>query len=158
MRKNQVLILEDSVKYIHIYQNGQTRQLCLEDLIKRQCSITSQATTYQRGSLGDKLDSGLVIKDLQEFKERPKKGFLLKEVIKADVKNIVRYYYYETVYIGGEINNIYYNVWKGLNNTNRRNPFQQRRPILPKSVTSLTISNSLRLGWGKSISISRTII
>jgi len=38
--------------------------------------------------LGDKLGGGLVIKDLWEFKEQPKKGLLFKEVIKTGVKNI----------------------------------------------------------------------
>ena len=42
---------------------------------------------------------------------------------KAGVKNVARYYYYETVYIKSEIDDIRYNVRKGLSNTNRRNLF-----------------------------------
>ena len=150
-------IIKDNARYIYIHQNGWTRRLRLEDLIKQQRSITSRATTYQRGSLGDKLDGGIVIKDLQEFKERPKEGLLLKEVIEAGVKNVAQYYHYKTVRIRGKINDIRYNVQKGLSDANGRNPFQQQRPMLSKSVTSLTMSSSLRLGQGRSVSISRTI-
>jgi hypothetical protein len=62
-------VVEDSARYIHIHQNGRTRRLCLKDLMKRQSSVAGRATTCWRGSLGDKLDGGLVIKDSWEFEE-----------------------------------------------------------------------------------------
>ena len=135
-------VVENCTRYIHIHQNGRTRRLCLEDLMKRQRSVAGRATTCWRGSLRDKLDGGLVIKDSWEFEERPEEGLLLKEATKAGVKNVARYYHHETVHIGGEIDDVRHNVRKGLSDTDGRNPFQQRRPMLPESVTSSTISTS----------------
>ena len=147
-------VVEDSARYIHIHQNGRTRRLCLKDLMKRQSSVAGRATTCWRGSLGDKLDGGLVIKDSWEFEERPEEGLLLKEATKAGVKNVARYYHHETVHIGSEIDDVRHNVRKGLSDTDGRNPFQQRRPILPASST---ISRGSRSGRGRSTSTSRTI-
>ncbi|XTI93095.1 hypothetical protein V2W45_1472531 [Cenococcum geophilum] len=72
---------------------------------------------WRNSSLRDQSDQGLVIKDLWEYKERPKEGLLLKEAIEAGIKNIARYYYYETMHIGGEVDDVLDNVRKELNNT-----------------------------------------
>ncbi|OCK93560.1 uncharacterized protein K441DRAFT_565655, partial [Cenococcum geophilum 1.58] len=45
---------------------------------------------------------------------RKKEGKLLHKVIEKEVVNIARYYYYKTVYMGSKEDNIYNNVYKGL--------------------------------------------
>jgi hypothetical protein len=93
-------IVEDGKRYAHIQRNGQMERLFLEELIKRQRSVAGRATTCWRGSLGDKSDTGLVIKDSWEFEERPEEGLLLKEATEAGVENVARYYHHESLYLG----------------------------------------------------------
>ncbi|KAF2189865.1 hypothetical protein K469DRAFT_701152 [Zopfia rhizophila CBS 207.26] len=150
-------ILDDGGRYTQIQRGGRKERLGLEELIKRQRSVASRATTCWRGSLGDESDGGLVIKDSWEFKERPEEGLLLKEATEAGVKNVARYYHHETVHAGGEMDDVRHNVRKGLSDTGGRNPFQQRRPTLPEAVTSPATSSSSRPGRGRSTSTSRTI-
>ncbi|XTI85115.1 serine/threonine-protein kinase [Cenococcum geophilum] len=56
---------------------------------------------------------------IEEYKERPKEGLLLKEVTEADIKNIARYYYYKTVLTNNEVDNVLANMRRGLSNTRR---------------------------------------
>lgn len=149
-------IQDDGERHILIQQCGRTERLCLDKLIKRQAAVVGRATTCWIGSLGHDRDSGVVIKDSWEFEERPEEGLLLKEATEAGVKNVAQYYHHETVRSGGEMDDVCLNVRKGLSADAGRNPFQQRRPMLPESVTSPTTSSGSPPGRGRSSSVSRT--
>ncbi|XTI96187.1 hypothetical protein V2W45_1475024 [Cenococcum geophilum] len=53
--------------------------------------------------------------DTSKIPLRKEEGELLRKVMGKEVVNVARYYYYEIVYIGGKEDNIYKNVYKGLN-------------------------------------------
>jgi hypothetical protein len=53
---------------------------------------------------------------LWQYLEHKKEGRLLRKTVEKGVVNIARYYYYGTVYIGGQDNDIY-NIYKGLDIT-----------------------------------------
>ena len=152
-------ILDDGEKYIQIQRGGRMERLSLGERIKRQRSVAGRATTCWKGSLGDEIDSRVVIKDSWEFEERPKEGLLLKEATEAGVKNVARYYHHKTVRMGGEMDDVHHNVRKGLSDARGRNPFQQPRATLPDAVTSTATSSGSRPGRGRSRSrsTSRTI-
>jgi len=97
-----------------------------------------------------------VVKDSWEYEERPEEGLLLKEATEAGVKNVVRYYHHETVYVDGRVDDILGNVRKGQDDTAGRNPLQ-RRAVHTGSVTSLTTSGASGRGRGRSRSSSRTM-
>ncbi|XTI91505.1 hypothetical protein V2W45_1495257 [Cenococcum geophilum] len=52
----------------------------------------------------------------REYKERPKEGLLLKEVIEANIKNIARYYHYKTVLTNNKVDDVLINIRRGLSN------------------------------------------
>ena len=137
-------ILDDGKRYTQIQRGGRMECLGLEELIERKRSITGRATTCWRGSLGGEPSGGLVIKDSWEFEGLPEEGLLLKEATEAGVENIARYYHHETVHAGGEIDDVHYNVRKGLSDSGGKNPFQ-RQPALTEAAT----------GGGKSGTITR---
>jgi hypothetical protein len=97
-----------------------------------------------------------VVNDSWEYEERPEEGLLLKEATEAGVKNVVRYYYYETVHVGGKVDDALDNVRKGQSETAGRN-LLQRRVVHTGSVTSLTTSGALGRERGRSRSSSRTV-
>ena len=71
-------------------------------------------TTYWKAHReGDTFKIPFIIKDLWQYLEYKEEGKLLYKAMGKEVVNIARYYYYETVYIGGRDNNIY-NIRKGL--------------------------------------------
>ena len=51
-----------------------------------------------------------------QYPERDKEGKLLHKILEKGVVNIAKYYYYKTIYIGGQDNNIF-NIYKGLDIT-----------------------------------------
>jgi Fungal protein kinase len=61
--------LDDGGRYTQIQRGGRMECLGLKELIKRQRFVPGRATTCWRGSLGDDLDGGFVIKDSWEFEE-----------------------------------------------------------------------------------------
>ena len=141
-------IMEDNGRHAYIWRNGYTEWLCLEGLMRRQRSVAGRATTCWRGSLRDQFDRGLVIKDLWEYEERPEEGLLLKEATEAGVKNVAQYYHHETVRTGGEVDDVFDNVRKGLSNTVGRNLFQQRRAVYSEATMSPTTASASGLGRG----------
>lgn len=149
-------IMEDNGRHTHIRRNGHTERLCLEGLMKRQRSVAGRATTCWRGSLRDKSDRGLVIKDSWEYEERPEEGLLLKEATEASVKNVARYYHHETVRTGGEVDDVLDNVRKGLSDTVGRNPLQ-RQAAHSEAIASPTTSSASGPGRGRSRSRSRAM-
>jgi hypothetical protein len=58
-----------------------------------------------------------VVKDLWEYEERPEEGLLLKQATEAGVEHVARYYYHETVHIGGTVDDVLGNMRKGLDDT-----------------------------------------
>lgn len=135
-----------------IQRDGRIESVCLEDLIKQQHSVVGRATRCWQGFAEDTPERLLVIKDSWEYEERLEEGLLLKEATEAGVKNVARYYYHETVRIGGRVDDVLDNVRKGLSDTAGRNPFQQLA-IRTESVTSSTTSGARR---GRSRNSSRT--
>lgn len=145
------ILEEDAGRYTNIERNGLVERLCLEELIQRQSSVAGRATTCWRGyPVGVDQDTQLIIKDSWEYEERPEEGLLLKEATEARVENIARYYHHETVHVGDAVDDVRNNVRKGLQDTNGRNPFQQRRPAISESITSLATSSRLDTGRGRS--------
>jgi hypothetical protein len=55
------------------------------------------------------------------------------------VVNVARYYYYETVYIGGKEDNIYNNVYKGLDIIRATN-YKLENLIMPLRLARVKIS------------------
>ena len=53
--------------------------------------------------------------------------------------NIARYYHHETVYMGGKKNDIYNNVYKGLNITRVTN-YKPKDLIIPLKLAKVKIS------------------
>jgi hypothetical protein len=148
-------IAEDGVRYTSIQRNGQMGRIYLEDRIKQQRSVAGRATTCWKGSVADAPDQALVIKDSWGYEERPEEGLLLKQATDAGVENVARYYYHETVRIGGTVDDVLDNVRKGLSDTGGRNPLQQRTAPF-ESITSSTTSLTSRPGRGRSRSSTRT--
>jgi len=149
-------IAGESRRYTSIQRDGRIERLCLEDLIKRQRSVAGRATRCWKAFVEDMPDWWLVVKDSWEYEERPEEGLLLKEATEAGVKNMVRYYYYETVHVGGKVDDALDNVRKGQSETAGRN-LLQRRVVHTGSVTSLTTSGALGRRRGRSRSSSRTM-
>ncbi|KAI9725604.1 MAG: hypothetical protein M1834_000789, partial [Cirrosporium novae-zelandiae] len=57
---------------------------------------------------------------------------------------MVRYYCHETVYVGGAVDDIRYNVRKGLKEEDRRSVFRQRRTIKSETIIgSITPGDSM---------------
>lgn len=143
-------------RYTSIQLDGRIERLCLADLIKRQRSVAGRATRCWKAFVEDMPDHWLVVKDSWEYEERPEEGLLLKEATEAGVKNVVRYYHHETVYVDGRVDDVLDNVRKGQNDTAGQNPFQQRA-VHTGSVTSPTTSGASGRGRGRSRSSSRIL-
>ncbi|PVH90320.1 hypothetical protein DM02DRAFT_647610 [Periconia macrospinosa] len=150
-------IMEDNGRYTDIQRNGQKERIYLEELMKRQRSVAGRATTCWRGFLEDKADGRFVIKDSWEYEERLEEGLLLKEATEAGVENVARYYHHETVRVGGEMDDVLYNVRKGLNEAGGRNAFQQRRSTPSEPATSSAILSASSSKRGRSTSRSKTM-
>ncbi|KAH8723920.1 hypothetical protein GQ44DRAFT_709364 [Phaeosphaeriaceae sp. PMI808] len=150
-------IMENNRRYTDIQRNGQMERLYLEEVMKRQRSVAGRATTCRGGSLEDKVDVRVVIKDSWEYEERPEEGLLLKEATEAGVENVARYYHHETVRVGGKMDDVLYNVRKGLSETGGRNAFQQRRSVLSGPTTSSVIPSASSSRRGRSTSRSKTM-
>jgi len=125
-------------------------RLYLEELMKRKRSVAGRATTCWKACLIEgNSENWLAIKDSWEYEERPEEGLLLKEATDAGVKNVARYYHYETVHVGGAVDDVRNNVRKGLNDASGRNPLQQRRSAIPEAIASPVTSGSSGTGRGR---------
>ncbi|KAF2452571.1 hypothetical protein BDY21DRAFT_382745 [Lineolata rhizophorae] len=153
---------EDDGRYICIRRNGQMERIWLEALVKRQRSVAGRATRCWSGSLIGGSGNRLVVKDSWEHEERPEEGLLLKEATEAGVKNVARYYYHETVFTNGKVDDVRTNVRKGLSDAAGWNPLLLQRAAYPETVTSPmagTVSASKRGRSSRSSrSSSRTIV
>jgi hypothetical protein len=115
-------------RYIKIMPDSQPEQLYLDKVIKRQRCVAGRATTCWRAyRSGDKVKSYFVVKESWEDEERPEEGLLLKKLTEAGVENVAEYYYHETLYNGGAIDDICNNVRKGLKGEGGKYPFQREQ-------------------------------
>ncbi|XTI83920.1 hypothetical protein V2W45_1465102 [Cenococcum geophilum] len=109
-------------------------------------------------------------KPIKRYPQRKEEGKLLRKVIGKEVVNIARYYYHETVYIGGKEDNIYKNVHlimplkpagvkisirKGRS-SNKNRLFSYTNALLPPSKR--TYLGSLPLGGRRPITLNRAAI
>ncbi|KAF7867284.1 hypothetical protein EAF04_005367 [Stromatinia cepivora] len=151
------IIVEDGGSYTWIERNGQIERLQFGKLMWRHHSIIGRGTRCWRGSLEDKEDGQVVIKDSWQHEERLEEGLLLKEATDAGVKNVARYYHHETVRVGGKIDDVLNNVRKGLSMVGGRVAFPEEQPTPPEPATSLTKRSATRSKRGGSSSRSRGI-
>ena len=113
---DSTILTLDGKRYIEIVRNNQTKCFILDELIKRVRYIANQVTTCQKVYRKGTPNIPLVIKDLWQYLEREEKGKLLYKILEKGVVNVARYYYYKTICINGQNNDIY-NIYKGLNIT-----------------------------------------
>ncbi|KAH1744787.1 hypothetical protein KXW71_008254 [Aspergillus fumigatus] len=112
----------DGKKSIEIIRNGQPERLILDSLMKRAPCVAGRATTcWKAHREGDKTHAPLVIKDSWQYPEREDEGNLLAEATEKGVVNVARYYYHETVHVGGHVDDISGNVRRGLDVTQATN-------------------------------------
>ncbi|KAL5398040.1 hypothetical protein PMIN03_012820 [Paraphaeosphaeria minitans] len=96
---------------IDIERNGCAERLIIDGVIKRTPCIAGRATTCWRAHReGDEAKVPLVIKGSWQYPERDEEGELLREAAEKGVVNVARYYYHETVYVGGQEDDIRENV------------------------------------------------
>lgn len=77
--------------------------------------IVGRATTYWKVYRDkDKSKVSLIIKDLQQYKERFEKGEFIKKATNKGVRNIIQYFYYETVQVDKKNNDTSENIRKRL--------------------------------------------
>jgi hypothetical protein len=114
------IVSNGDTRYIEIERNGQKERLIIDQLMKRAPCVAGRATTcwkaYREGN-----DFPLVIKDSWQYPEREEEGELLREATNKGVVNVARYYYHETVRVGGKEDDIRSNVRKGLDITKAAN-------------------------------------
>jgi hypothetical protein len=102
-------------KFIEIIRDGLSERLILDSLMKRAPCVAGRATTcWKAHREWDKAHLPLVIKDSWQYPEREEEGKLLAEATEKGVVNVARYYYHETVHVGGIVDDIRGNVRKGL--------------------------------------------
>ena len=102
LKFNPTILILDGNQYIKIVRNGQTKRLILNKVIKQARYIANRAITcqkvYYKGNISK---APLIIKDLQQYLECEEEGNLLRKVIDKGVVNMARYYYHETICVGG---------------------------------------------------------
>jgi hypothetical protein len=127
-------ILEAKGKqYIDIVRNDQKERLIMDGVVKRAPCVAGRATTcWKAYREGDEAKEPLVIKDSWQYPER-EEGELLREATEKGVINVARYYYHETVRVGGEDDDVCNNVRKGLDVTKATN-FNPKGPMKPPST------------------------
>ncbi|KAH8435190.1 protein kinase family protein [Aspergillus melleus] len=119
------IIAIDDERYIEIVRDGQTEQLILDEMMKRTRCIAGRATTCWKAHCRSDPHTRLVIKDSWQYTDRDEEGEILQEVTDKAVVNTARYYYHETVQVGGADDDIRTNIRKGLevvHATNHRQP------------------------------------
>ena len=117
MMDNQQLGLDPTIANMHgkqcisIDRNGQTEQVILEKLLRKQAVVVGRATTCWKAYC--EKDQGkvpLIVKDSWQYTERPEEGLLIKEATDSGVLHVARYYHHETVQVNGKDDDIIANV------------------------------------------------
>lgn len=140
-------------RYIEIIKNGQQERLVLRELIKRAPCVAGRATTCWRAYReGDESQRPLVVKDSWQYPEREEEGKLLCEAMEKEVINVARYYYHETVQVGGQNDDVGKNVRKGLHITKATN-YNARKLITTSDTPGLhrdaLKSRNTNIAWQK---------
>jgi hypothetical protein len=105
--------------------------------MKRAPCVAGRATTcWKAHREGDDSEAPLVIKDSWQPPEREEEGELLRETTDKGVVNVARYYYHETVRVGGKIDDIRSNVRGRLDITKTVN--YRRGKSMRKRLSSCT--------------------
>lgn len=117
-----IMCTSDGKYFIEIIRDGKSERLVLDSLMKRAPCVAGRATTcWKAHREGDKTHAPLVIKDSWQYPEREEEGKLLAEATEKGVVNVARYYYHETVQVGGKVDDIRGNVRRGLDVTQATN-------------------------------------
>lgn len=144
-----IISTSDGKRFIEITRDGQSERLILDRLMKRAPCVAGRATTcWKAHREGDKAHAPLVIKDSWQYPEREEEGKLLAEATAKGVVNVARYYYHETVQVGGTTDDIRGNVRKGLDMTQATNYRPKRSQ--PSSIANDTVDTG-RMGRSTSI-------
>ncbi|KAH8726801.1 hypothetical protein GQ44DRAFT_758368 [Phaeosphaeriaceae sp. PMI808] len=130
------------IRYIEIERNNQKERLIIDKVILRAPCVAGRATTcWKAYREGDESRKPLIIKDSWQYPEREEEGDLLREATDKGVVNVARYYYHETVLVGGQDDTIRANVRQSLDITKAINylmppPSGAGRHILRKGRSS----------------------
>ncbi|KAF2453900.1 hypothetical protein BDY21DRAFT_326859 [Lineolata rhizophorae] len=126
-------------RFVQIKRYGRIERLIIDERIKRSPCVAGRATTcWKAHREGD--ESPLVIKDSWQYPEREEEGDLLREATERGVVNVAQYYYHETVYVDGRVDDTRDNIRKGLDVTMADN-YKQDSSI-PPSNTALSRSST----------------
>ncbi|KAL5411209.1 hypothetical protein PMIN04_010331 [Paraphaeosphaeria minitans] len=138
------IVTKDGRQHIEIERNGCAERLIIDGVMKRTPCIAGRATTCWRAHReGDESKMPLVIKDSWQFPERDEEGELLQEATEKGVVNVARYYYHETVHVGGQEDDIRENVRRGLDVTKATN-YRPESSMPPPSSNGYRISRTGR--------------
>ncbi|KAI9809767.1 MAG: hypothetical protein M1825_000200 [Sarcosagium campestre] len=141
----------DSMQFIKIIRNGQSEKLVLTEVLRKQATIVGRATTCWRAYReGDTEKKPLIVKDSWQYTARPEEGELIKEASESGVRQIARYYYHDTVQVGGKDDDVIANVRQDQMKTCGRTSFRQR------SLNNSDASNPDDLGESQSLSRKRS--
>ncbi|MCJ1473154.1 hypothetical protein MMC13_001805 [Lambiella insularis] len=134
----------DGKRYVEITRSDQVERLILTEEIIKQAVIVGRATTCWKAYRdGDGLKEPLIVKDSWQYEERPEEGELIKEATDKGVRNIARYYYHETVQVGGKNDDTIENVRRGLMKACGRTTFRQKSSNKPEAPTSESLGKSV---------------
>ena len=112
---SSIISISDGKSYIEIQRDKYCECLIFEKLIKRSVYIAGRATIcWKVCRERDKTNSVFIIKDLWQYPEREEKKKLLQKITEKKIVNVARYYYYKTVRVNREIDNIRNNIRKKL--------------------------------------------
>ncbi|OJD21394.1 hypothetical protein ACJ73_07263 [Blastomyces percursus] len=116
------VITADGARYIRIEQDGREERLIIDEVVRRAAYVSGRGTTcWKTHRDGDESRTTLVVKESWQHPERDEEGELLREATEKGVVNVARYYYHETVQVGGKDDDIRDCVRRGLDITTASN-------------------------------------
>jgi hypothetical protein len=131
------IISSEGRRYIEIERNGQTERLVIDRLMSRAPCVAGRATTcWEAHRDGD--DTPLVIKDSWQYPERDEEGRLLQEATAKGVVNVARYYYHETVRIGGRDDDVNNSIRGGMDVRDAANYGAENSTASPRTSTAVS--------------------
>ncbi|KAI5924800.1 hypothetical protein F4810DRAFT_663412 [Camillea tinctor] len=99
---------------IEITRDGMPERIVIDRVIGRVPCIAGRATTCWKAHPEGDPSTRLVIKDSWQDPERDVEGELLCDVTEKGVCNVARYYYHETIYVDGNVDDVQHGIRKGL--------------------------------------------
>ncbi|KAL2168265.1 hypothetical protein VTG60DRAFT_233 [Thermothelomyces hinnuleus] len=130
------IMMAKGQRFIEIQQDGTTKRLILDGLMKRARYIAGRATTCWKAHREEDPRALFVVKDSWQYLERDDKGRLLREATSKGVVHVAQYYHHETVRVRDTDDNVRNNVQKGLDATKATNYRQNRSRHTPSASTS----------------------